>query len=193
MEPIDWKTVASYPTSFEANLAKARLEEEGIRVFVANAAMVDTAWHLSNATGGVRVEVPRSDVTRAGGILAHKGKVPHDEGGTADYEAIWREEPPEPAAEHPCGKMQAEAEIDRAFRAALLGLLFAPVGAYAWWLLWRASREKGVLRRNLGKVLVLLLLTTPMFLLAALVLGTLFAYPWEAVADYLDRGKLIGL
>ena len=38
-----------------------------IRVFIENSMMADMAWHLNNATGGARVQVPRADAARGGG------------------------------------------------------------------------------------------------------------------------------
>lgn len=62
--------VAIYSTIFEADLAKARLEGEGIRAFVANSNIIGMNWLYSNAVGGVRLEVETHNVTNAKEILS---------------------------------------------------------------------------------------------------------------------------
>ncbi|MDP9002708.1 MAG: DUF2007 domain-containing protein [Myxococcota bacterium] len=65
----DLVTVASFPDVAEAELAKARLELEGIRAFVIDGQIVGVMPFLTNATGGVRVQVEPRDVDRAREIL----------------------------------------------------------------------------------------------------------------------------
>ena len=63
-------TVGSYVTAPEADLARIRLAQEGIRARLANAALVTWCWHYSNAAGGVRLLVAGSDAERAWEILS---------------------------------------------------------------------------------------------------------------------------
>jgi Putative prokaryotic signal transducing protein len=65
----DLVTVASFPDVAEAELAKERLELEGIRAFVIDGQIVGVMPFLTNATGGVRVQVEPRDVERATEIL----------------------------------------------------------------------------------------------------------------------------
>lgn len=62
-------TVASFPDVAEAELAKERLELEGIRAFVINGQIVGVMPFLTSATGGVRVQVEPRDAERAKEIL----------------------------------------------------------------------------------------------------------------------------
>ncbi len=62
-------TVATYPDVAEAQLAKERLELEGIRAFVADAQTAGVMPFLASATGGVRVQVDHKDRARAREIL----------------------------------------------------------------------------------------------------------------------------
>ena len=66
----DLVTVASFPDVAEAELAKERLELEGIRAFVIDAQTAGVMPFLTSATGGVRVQVEPQDVERAKEILA---------------------------------------------------------------------------------------------------------------------------
>jgi hypothetical protein len=66
----DLVTVASFPDVAEAELAKERLEIEGIRAFVVGAQTAGVMPYLVNASGGVRVQVGPKDVERAREILA---------------------------------------------------------------------------------------------------------------------------
>ncbi|MGD0676386.1 MAG: DUF2007 domain-containing protein [Polyangiaceae bacterium] len=58
-------TVATFADVAEAELAKERLELEGIRAFVIDAQTVGVMPYLTAATGGVRVQVKPSDLERA--------------------------------------------------------------------------------------------------------------------------------
>jgi hypothetical protein len=61
-------TVATFSDSFEANLAKGRLEEAGIRAFVTGDA-IDSTWHLGGAFGGVKLLVAERDLAEAKNLL----------------------------------------------------------------------------------------------------------------------------
>ena len=73
-EPMDeLVTVAAFPDVAEAELARERLELEGIQAFVADSQTVGTMPFLANATGGVRVQVDPRDADRAREILGLAG------------------------------------------------------------------------------------------------------------------------
>jgi hypothetical protein len=65
----DLVTVASFPDASEADLARQRLELEGIRAFVIGAQAAGVMPYLTGAMGGVRVQVEPKDLTRALEIL----------------------------------------------------------------------------------------------------------------------------
>jgi hypothetical protein len=65
----DLLTVASFADVAEAELAKERLELEGIRAFVIGAQTAGVMPFLTGATGGVRVQVDPKDAERAREIL----------------------------------------------------------------------------------------------------------------------------
>ncbi len=65
----DLVTVASFPDVAEAELAKERLELEGIRAFVIDAQAAGVMPYLASATGGVRVQVEPKDAATAKEIL----------------------------------------------------------------------------------------------------------------------------
>jgi hypothetical protein len=62
-------TVASFPDVAEAQLARERLELEGIRAFVVDGQTAGVMPFLTNSTGGVRVQVSSDDVERAKEVL----------------------------------------------------------------------------------------------------------------------------
>ena len=63
-------TLTAYVNAYEAHIAKACLEEAGILVFLQDAETAGLYWHMSNAIGGVKLQVPAGDVERAMDILA---------------------------------------------------------------------------------------------------------------------------
>jgi hypothetical protein len=67
-------TVASFPDVSEAELARERLELEGVRAFVVNAQTSGVMPFLTSSTGGVRVQVQPQDLERAREILEVQGR-----------------------------------------------------------------------------------------------------------------------
>jgi hypothetical protein len=66
---VDLVTIASFPDVAEAQLAKERLESEGIRAFVIDAQTAGVLPFLTPASGGVRVQVAPQDQQRAREVL----------------------------------------------------------------------------------------------------------------------------
>jgi hypothetical protein len=58
-------TVATYSLPYEAQIARAKLESEGIPAFVADEQTINMQWLYSDALGGVRVQVPSAYRERA--------------------------------------------------------------------------------------------------------------------------------
>lgn len=67
--PEGFEPIASFWSIEEARLAKFRLEEDGIDVFMDGEKMVATNWIDANAVGGVKLLVHGSNVERALEIL----------------------------------------------------------------------------------------------------------------------------
>ncbi|MGP0565663.1 MULTISPECIES: putative signal transducing protein [unclassified Nitrospina] len=62
-------TIARYSMPYEAHLAKARLEAEGIPVFIADEHLLSINWLYTPAVGGIKVQVPEDWVDAAKDIL----------------------------------------------------------------------------------------------------------------------------
>jgi hypothetical protein len=69
-EPEQMVTVAQCNLAAQAHAMRMRLEAAGIPVFLADELTVAMDWLLSNAIGGVKVQVAERDVPRAAEILA---------------------------------------------------------------------------------------------------------------------------
>jgi hypothetical protein len=67
-------TVATYSSPWEAELARARLESEGIDSVVADAHL--SRLYCSNIVGGVKVQVRGEEATRAGDLLRELRPIP---------------------------------------------------------------------------------------------------------------------
>ena len=63
-------TVATFGCPVEANLARNRLEAAGIKAFLADEETVGMVWHLTNALGGIKLQVGDRDAEEALAILA---------------------------------------------------------------------------------------------------------------------------
>jgi len=62
-------TLATYRFAIQAEVARVALEQEGIRVFVADSNLVATNFFLGNAVGYIKLQVPRSQVQAGVAIL----------------------------------------------------------------------------------------------------------------------------
>ena len=63
------KTVASFREPYLAYIAKGKLDSEGIPAVVSDEHLVQINWTLSQAIGGVKVQVPEEAMERAREIL----------------------------------------------------------------------------------------------------------------------------
>ena len=66
------KTVANFSFPYEAQIAWAKLDSEGIPAFIADEHTINANWLYSNALGGVRLQVPAEFVEDASSILAEE-------------------------------------------------------------------------------------------------------------------------
>lgn len=64
-----FKTIAVYQYSSEAQIIKGRLEADGIEVFLADTYTIDTDPLVSNAIGGVKLQVRSEEVIKAKHII----------------------------------------------------------------------------------------------------------------------------
>lgn len=62
-------TIATFENSTQSQVAKNALEAEGISAVLGDQMTVDLFWNLSNAIGGVKVQVLEEDVERAVAVL----------------------------------------------------------------------------------------------------------------------------
>ncbi len=63
-------TVAHFDFPYQAQIARAQLEAEGIHAWVADEFTISMQWLYSNALGGVRLQVEPQQLQRAQEILA---------------------------------------------------------------------------------------------------------------------------
>lgn len=75
-------TIASFDHTLDANLAKTRLEAEGIDCVLTDEHITSMNWFWVPAIGGVRLQVRESDARRAVEIL--EGEPDDDDGVDED-------------------------------------------------------------------------------------------------------------
>jgi hypothetical protein len=63
--PLKLVTVAVFDYSEEALLTKAKLESQGIRVYVLDGQMMSANWLLNTALGGIKLQVDESQAEKA--------------------------------------------------------------------------------------------------------------------------------
>ena len=64
-------TIARFNEPLQAELAKIKLNAEGINCFLAGENFVGTYWLLANAEGGVKLQVKETDAEKALEIIEH--------------------------------------------------------------------------------------------------------------------------
>ncbi len=69
LEQKRWQTIRSYPTVIEAELARTKLESQDIECFLHDTFLLSINSFLTNALGGVRLDVKPEDAERAIAVL----------------------------------------------------------------------------------------------------------------------------
>lgn len=154
-------TIARFDLAGQAHLAKNALDAAGIKSVLADEVVVAMDWLLSNAVGGIKVQVLEEDADRAVAALeealgADTGPV-DEETLAAEAEAAGsgaldaddpRERVPEPAPMAPAVPepvSERDAYAGRAFLAAFFALAFIPLWFYALYLFFNAAFGDGPL------------------------------------------------
>lgn len=107
-------TVASFSFPIDAQMARAKLESEGIPAFILDEHTINMQWLYSNALGGVRVQVPGSCAENALKILQ-----------TDFSEALVREQGIDRAKCLSCGSERIEPQIKGKKMAFVVFLFFS--------------------------------------------------------------------
>lgn len=92
-------TIKSFSQSYEAEIARGRLESAGMWAVVADAHMINMNWFYSDALGGVKLQVRRRDAAEALKILSE-----HAEPEIVDGEPVKCED---------CGSERLEFSSDK--------------------------------------------------------------------------------
>jgi len=152
-------TIATFDEPAKARLAQNALKDAAIQSVVADETLVSMDWLLSQAVGGVKVQVREEDSDRA--VAALEGAFGKDGSGlesapvdidqlTAEAEAETpEEEPPRledgEEREPSYAPESREDYVRRMVFAAMLGLFFPPVAFYALYLFLNAAFGEGEL------------------------------------------------
>ena len=122
-EPEDdgLETLIAFSTIGEAQVAAGLLESAGIDVLIADEAVATTAPHWGPAMGGYRVQVPRSEITRAREVLSADDDGDESPSRRVEGFPAMEEDPDDPRPN------PREAAALRAWRAAVGGIVLVPV------------------------------------------------------------------
>lgn len=162
-------------------MAKNCLEDAGFEVFLADAETVSVAWQLSNALGGIKLQVAESEAAHARIVLQERLDGPAGDQEELTREATATTPPPgEEGEDDPLiddGSDEPEPEstgrekdAERAFRGAVFGLLFLPLQFYASYLLLKvlfSTEDLG--GRSRGRARVAAAINVPFMLLLGVV------------------------
>ena len=118
MNPIAFVTVGSYWHPAEAWIFRNRLADAGIDAVVADESVASMYWLYANAIGGVKVQVPREQVSLAQEVLAR---------GKSDIVAI-PAKPPADADQQVCPNCGSTKLRRERFSVRLVFLLWLILG-----------------------------------------------------------------
>ena len=182
-------TIESFQNAMEARLYKQQLEDAGIRCAIADEFAVSNFWHLANAIGGIKLQVAEEDFERANAVLDELEKR-HQE-AEVDFDAAQATEPQAdgeateddaPADEPKPGDDDEEDEpplnarednVERAYRAVLVGYMIIPLQLYATWVLLDVWQSDLPIRPRIRRKLYWALgLHLPMVFVAVLLILT---------------------
>jgi hypothetical protein len=133
--------VAAYNSPIEAEMAKGRLEVEGINSDLLDVHTASIGTHLTLAIGGVKVRVREDDAERAHEVLNQLGDftLPDGDEDEPEEEALARTDEP----------LEPDALVARALASAMIGVVFfPPLNLYSLWLIVRALQGDERLTRN---------------------------------------------
>ncbi|WP_254510645.1 putative signal transducing protein [Anatilimnocola floriformis] len=153
-------TIESYQNAMEARLVKQQLEDAGIRCVIADEFAVSNFWHLAGAIGGIKLQVAEEDVERADAVLdeleqRHKQAADEtaEEKSSDEAAALVEPKPGTDDEEDEPPLNEREDNIERAYRAVLVGYMMIPLQLYATWVLldvWKSDLPiRPALRRKL--------------------------------------------
>ncbi len=137
-------TVATFLSPVEANLAKNELEAAGVKAYLLDEETANTAWQLTSAIGGVKLQVAEHAARQAATVLAHQPDTDFtdDDSPAVDAgpmsEMIATADIPRTLADEPERVLTArEQRAERAYRGAVFGMVFAPLHLLVFWVLLR--------------------------------------------------------
>jgi hypothetical protein len=160
-DPVEerWETVAAFTSPIEARIALGALASAGIDAELRDEATVGVAWHLSNALGGVRLQVKTSQLHAARDVLAQQAPTDEHAEGAEDLRVSERDQ-----------------LARRAVASAVIGFFVLPFVAhiYSTVLLARIPRAGGTLSPLGARHRAVAILFNVLALLLLGVLVTLF-------------------
>ena len=162
-------TVASFGEVPNAEIAKNIIEEAGIKAYLTDSELVTYEWLLSNAIGGVKVQVAEEDAERAYAALAEAKRVDGDivHNDISDEELTRQameaepeeeqgheSESPQPAIQErivttipspflPSGDSERDRNSKRAFILGWFGLALPPIAIVALYFFLSAAFGSG--------------------------------------------------
>jgi hypothetical protein len=155
-------TIAVAQDSVEANIIKNYLNDAGVQAFVADDEAISMDWLMANAIGGIKVQVAAVDADEAREALDLRSEA-------GEHGEVWTSTSPSASLERMTVDEEPETPVsdrainaNRAFRAAVFGLLFWPIELYAAYVLFKVYRSRETLAgrpRTLAKMALLIVAT----------------------------------
>ena len=176
----DLVVVGIYQLAPEANMARNRLEAEGIRAVISDEHSATMYWALTTAMGGIKVSVMSDEADRALKILGVEDRHADQEelerlAGESETEdgeeSAPAEDEPEVATADDSPLNPREARIERALKGAIIGLALLPLQIWVFGMVVRAFLADDPLRpKSRTHLAIAAAINVPMTLVMILIL-----------------------
>ncbi len=124
----NWVTITAFDMPIEAHLAKNLLETNGLNAVLVDEFTIGVAWHLSNALGGIKLQVAETDFEGAIAVLEEQKKVTALDAYTPlTSPAKIEKNEGEIETISVTEELNGDKLANRALRAALLGFFILPI------------------------------------------------------------------
>jgi hypothetical protein len=170
----EFVTLATFDDPVHAAMARNYLEAGGVRAFLLDEETVAMNWGISNAVGGIKLQVKASSLEEAEALLdeMHAGEADDDAAhDPALATAIATPETVEELQEELDDRSPRDIAVDRLFVMTVFGLVLWPLQFFALWMLLTLGSVEGQLSPNRRwKIWVSALLNIPLWLVPAMLI-----------------------
>jgi len=171
MNTVKLVTLTTFQQIAAAKLVQNKLREAGIDSFIADGEVITTDWLLSNALGGIKLQVKQNELETAREVIAERlddTEIAQMAAEAGDLHALEGDDPPETPLN------EREQLVESAWRGSWMSLMFPPMYFFIAWLLIKVYfREEPINAKLRKRLWFAVALTVPWVLAGCTVISLL--------------------